>query len=63
MSKRLLRSVIVAAFSVVLTFGALSGSAVEKERVRADSSWSSSVALDAVGGARPAAFPNDSSWS
>ncbi|MEU6505617.1 MULTISPECIES: hypothetical protein [unclassified Streptomyces] len=39
MGKRLLRSVLVAAFSVGLTAGVLSGFASEKGDVRADTTW------------------------
>jgi hypothetical protein len=39
MRNRMLRSVLVAAFSVVVTLGALSGFSDEKGDVRANTSW------------------------
>ncbi len=54
MRKRELRSVLVAAFSAVVAFGALSGLAGTKGDVRADSSWGP-VAVSESG-------PPDSSW-
>lgn len=39
MGKRLLRSVLVAAFSAALALGAISGISGEKTGVRADTSW------------------------
>lgn len=39
MGTRMLRSVLVAAFSVVAIFGALSGQSDAKSDVRADSKW------------------------
>lgn len=54
MRKRTLRSVLVAAFSAVMAFGALSGLAGTKGDVRADSSWGPVVGADSVA--------VDSSW-
>ena len=53
MSKKMLRSVLVAAFSAVMAFGALGGlSGVESDsRVQADSTWPSAVKS-----------PGDSTW-
>lgn len=48
MRKRMLRSVLVAAFSAVVALGALSGFSDAKEDVRANSSWPS-VAVNAEG--------------
>ncbi|GGS52570.1 hypothetical protein GCM10010206_12920 [Streptomyces cinerochromogenes] len=48
MGKRLLRSILVAAFSVVMTAGALGGLASEKADVRADTTWPSVVAASAT---------------
>jgi hypothetical protein len=63
MGKRMLRSVLVAAFSAVVAFGALSGLFGTKGDVRADSVWSlvnaSSVSHD---GNAPVG-PDDSVWS
>ena len=39
MSKRMLRSVLVAAFSTVIAFGALGGLSETKRDTRADTSW------------------------
>ncbi|GGR55774.1 hypothetical protein GCM10010220_02020 [Streptomyces parvulus] len=60
MSKRMLRSVLVAAFSAVVAFGTLSGLSVAKGDARADSAWS----VEAVA-ASPAgeALTDDSAWS
>lgn len=54
MRKRTLRSVLVAAFSVVVAYGALNGLAGTEGDARADSSWGPVV------GAKSA--PADSSW-
>jgi hypothetical protein len=53
MCKRMLRSVLVAAFSVIAAFGTLNGLSDEKGDVRADSSWPL-VAVNSVA--------EDSSW-
>ena len=54
MRKRMLRSVLVAAFSAVVAFGAISGLAGTKGDDRADSTWGPSVVR--------AAEPGDSTW-
>ena len=54
MHKRMLRSALVAAFSTVVAFGALSGLAGTKGDTQADSSWRVSTVA--------AASPQDSSW-
>ena len=51
MHKRMLRSALVAAFSAVLAFGAVSGAAISKGDAPADSTW------------RVSADPGDSTWS
>lgn len=56
MGKRLLRSVLVATFSVVMAFGALDGLSDAKGDVRADTSWPR--AAENV----EAAVPPDTSW-
>jgi len=52
MHKRMLRSALVAAFSAVVAFGALSGLAGTKSYVAGDSSWNTTAATP----------PGDSSW-
>lgn len=52
MHKRMLRSVLVAAFSAVVAFGALGGLSATKSDIARDSSWSTTAA----------AVPGDSSW-
>ena len=61
MRKRMLRSVLVAAFSAVVAFGTLSGLSGAKGDIRADSVWSLTPATAATGGAP--AHPDDSVWS
>ncbi|MET7679163.1 hypothetical protein [Streptomyces sp. NPDC005423] len=64
MRKRMLRSVLVAAFSTVVAFGTLTGLSVEKGDIRADSAWSLPTATDAVaGGSATADGADDSAWS
>lgn len=62
MRKRMLRSVLVAAFSAVVAFGTLSGLSGEKSDTRAgDTQWSSvkaDAAVDVV-----VATPGDTQWS
>lgn len=62
MRKRMLRSVLVAAFSAVVAFGTLSGLSGAKSDIRAgDTQWSSvqaDAALDDV-----VATPGDTQWS
>ncbi|MPY64331.1 hypothetical protein FNH08_46420 [Streptomyces spongiae] len=53
MRKRMLRSVLVAAFSAVVAFGTLSGLSGAKGDVRADSSWPASAVTSVA---------EDSSW-
>jgi hypothetical protein len=67
MRKRTLRSVLVAAFSAVMAFGALSGLAGTKGDVRADSSWgpvvvSKSAPPDSSWGSPVPQLADDSSW-
>ncbi|MFF4760000.1 hypothetical protein [Streptomyces sp. NPDC001292] len=65
MSKRMLRSVLVAAFSSVVAFGALSGLSGAKGDVRAEVARSSalSTTTSAEGdGAGEVLVPNDTSW-
>lgn len=57
MRKRMLRSVLVAAFSVVVTFGALSGQSDAGSVVSADSHWPNVVA--SAGGADVSATSAD----
>jgi hypothetical protein len=54
MHKRMLRSALAAAFSAVVTLGALSGLAGAKGDVAGDSSWRTTAVV--------AAPPGDSSW-
>lgn len=63
MSKRMLRSVLVAAFSAVVAFGTLNGLSDAKGDAEADSRWSLTVAsADPVDdGAQ--AVTTDSRWS
>lgn len=72
MRKRMLRSVLVAAFSAVVGLGALSGLAGAKGDVRADSSWGAAAmtataaegdsSWGSVGADGPAVAEGDSSW-
>ncbi|GDY64573.1 hypothetical protein SAV14893_039660 [Streptomyces avermitilis] len=59
MRKRMLRSVLAAALSAVLAFGAVSGLTGAKSDVRADSSWS----LTAPAVAETPLTADDSSWA
>ncbi|WUW92842.1 hypothetical protein OG595_22440 [Streptomyces sp. NBC_01451] len=60
----MLRSVLVAAFSAVVAFGALSGLSVEKGDIRADSAWSRSTVTVALGDDTSAVdTTDDSAWS
>ena len=64
MRKRMLRSVLVAAFSAVVAFGTLSGLSAEKGDVRADSVWSLTAATTTVaGGGTTVDRADDSVWS
>jgi hypothetical protein len=63
MRKRMLRSVLVAAFSAVVAFGALNGLSNAKGDVRADSRWSVVAATDEPVDANAVATPSDSIWS
>ncbi|AYN40274.1 hypothetical protein D9753_16640 [Streptomyces dangxiongensis] len=54
MGKRLLRSILVAAFSVVAAAGALGGLTGEKSDARADTSWPSVATTTVVA--------SDTSW-
>jgi hypothetical protein len=63
MRNRMLRSVLVAAFSAVVAFGALNGLSNAKGDVRADSRWSVVAATDEPVDANAVATPSDSIWS
>jgi hypothetical protein len=63
MRKRMLRSVLVAAFSAVVAFGSLSGLSGAKGDVRADSVWSLVTATTGTGAGDVSANPQDSVWS
>ncbi|WP_327718354.1 hypothetical protein OG381_25315 [Streptomyces sp. NBC_00490] len=54
MQKKLLRSVLAAAFSAVLAFGALSGLSEAKGDIQADSAWRVAAASTPL--------PDDSAW-
>jgi hypothetical protein len=54
MQKKLLRSVLAAAFSAVLAFGAVSGLSEAKGDIQADSAWRVAAASTPL--------PNDSAW-
>jgi hypothetical protein len=62
MPKRMLRSVLVAAFAAIVAFGSLSGLAGAKGGVQADSAWSVAAPDGAVSDSVIAA-PDDSAWS
>ncbi|GAA2445284.1 hypothetical protein GCM10010421_40840 [Streptomyces glaucus] len=57
MRNRMLRSVLVAAFSTVVALGALSGFSEAKDDVRANSSWPS-VGVNTVYGADNSSWPS-----
>lgn len=63
MRKRMLRSVLVAAFSAVVAFGALNGLSHAKGDVRADSRWSVVAATGEPVDDTIVATPSDSIWS
>ena len=67
MGKKMLRSVLVAAFSVGVAFGVVGGLSEGKMDVRADSVWPPIVAKDAVAGdsvwAAGPARTDDSVWA
>lgn len=63
MRKRMLRSVLVAAFSAVVAFGTLNGLSTGKGDTRADSVWSVVGASDGSIQAVAEAAPSDSVWS
>lgn len=62
MRKRMLRSVLVAAFSAVVAFGTLSGLSGTKSDTRADTQWSV-VKADGVVDSVVVATPGDTQWS
>ena len=62
MRKRMLRSVLVAAFSAVVAFGALSGPAGAQSGVEGDTVWSSE-AVGAGDGEDVVYRPADTVWS
>jgi hypothetical protein len=61
MRKRMLRSVLVAAFSAVVAFGSLGGFSGAKGDARADSSWAVTTAT-AAGSGDVLSGADDSSW-
>ncbi len=61
MRKRMLRSVLVAAFSAVVAFGSLSGLSGEKRDVRADTVWS--VTAPVKGEDSTSMHTTDTVWS
>jgi hypothetical protein len=63
MRKRMLRSVLVATFSVVVAFGTLNGLSDAKGDVRADSRWSVPGVAAGPAGEDAQASPADSIWS
>ena len=63
MRKRMLRSILVAAFSAVVAFGSLSGLSGAKGDVRADTAWSVAAKTDKTDAGTAAAFPDDTAWS
>ncbi|MCD7440647.1 hypothetical protein [Streptomyces lincolnensis] len=63
MSKRLLRSVLVAAFSTVVAIGTLSGISGTKGDVEADSKWPAVVVSTVDGGSDAAVGTDDSAGS
>jgi hypothetical protein len=69
MGKRLLRSILVAAFSVLVTVGALGGLASEKGDARADTTWPMVVSKTASASdttwptvVAKTASPGDTTW-
>ncbi|GAA4796885.1 hypothetical protein GCM10023220_24890 [Streptomyces ziwulingensis] len=63
MSKRLLRSVLVAAFSAVVAFGTLNGLDAAQGDGRADSVWSMTVVSAGPVGTDVESGTDDSVWS
>ncbi|MFJ4687191.1 hypothetical protein ACIQNG_24920 [Streptomyces sp. NPDC091377] len=63
MRKRMLRSVLVAAFSAVVTFGALGGVAGAESDALADTVWSMTANTVEAGEGEPIAVPADTVWS
>lgn len=61
MRKRMLRSVLVAAFSAVVAFGSLSGFSGAKGDVRADSAWS--LTASSAAASNNVSVNDDSAWS
>jgi hypothetical protein len=61
MRKRMLRSILVAAFSAVVAFGSLSGLSGAKGDNRADSAWS--LAATTVASGDGTVHADDSAWS
>jgi hypothetical protein len=62
MSKRMLRSVLVAAFSAVVAFGTLSGLSGAKGDARAEVVQSVTASTASAGDSGEVAVPNDTSW-
>lgn len=67
MYKRMLRSVLAAAFSTVVAFGALNGLAGTNGDVEADSTWRQAVVTvadgDSTWNVTAAEKPTDSTWT
>jgi hypothetical protein len=63
MGKRMLRSVLVATFSAVVAFGALSGLSGTRGDVRADSVWSLVSASSVTHDGNAPVGTDDSVWS
>ncbi|MGC0330590.1 hypothetical protein RKD23_003580 [Streptomyces sp. SAI-170] len=61
MRMRMLRSVLVAAFSAVVAFGSLGGFSGTKGDVRADTAWS--VTADVAGSGDVPTGADDTAWS
>ncbi|GGX13660.1 hypothetical protein GCM10010297_38980 [Streptomyces malachitofuscus] len=62
MRKRMLRSVLAAAFSTVVAFGALSGLSDVENDVQQDTAWSSG-AVDTAADDDAVLLPADTAWS
>jgi hypothetical protein len=63
MRKRMLRSVLVAAFSAAVAFGTLSGLSGAMGDARPDTAWSLAAGTAADGGDDTPATPADTAWS
>lgn len=63
MRKRMLRSVLVAAFSAVVAFGTLSGLSGAKSEVRQDTAWSLAADTATVTAGDTSVTADDTAWS